>query len=351
MAWCDVLGHDAVAERFRRSLERGRLASTYLFIGPPGIGKRTFAVRLAQALLCQVHAAERCLPCGGCSACQQVAAGSHPDLEIVSKPPDKSELPIELLIGDRAHRMREGLCARIALKPFCGGRKIAIIDDADDLNVEGANCLLKTLEEPPPRSLLILIGTSEQRQLPTIRSRCQVVRFSPLSRKEVADVLLCRGFVSTREEAERLADYGEGSVQQALDSAGPEVLEFRRHLFHALADFDRKPTTLASEVNAFVDRAGKEAGPRRDRLRYLIAQAGNYYRHVMRNVAGAGSTADASLANAARQGSSSWPGDAESAAACLERCLDAEAHVDANASLVAVVECWLDDLARLARGG
>ena len=77
--------------------------------------------------------------------------------------------------------MREGLCHDIALKPFRGGRKIAIIDDADYLNQEGANCLLKTLEEPPEKSVIILIGTSQQRQLPTIRSRCQIVRFAPLS--------------------------------------------------------------------------------------------------------------------------------------------------------------------------
>ncbi len=74
--------------------------------------------------------------------------------------------------------MREGLCHDIALKPFMGGRKVAIIDDADDLNEEGANCLLKTLEEPPPHSVLILIGTSAERQLPTIRSRARRFVFS-----------------------------------------------------------------------------------------------------------------------------------------------------------------------------
>ena len=98
--------------------------------------------------------------CGHCPACLQAAAGSHPDLETVAKPPDKSFLPLELLIGDKEHRMREGLCYRLSLRPLLGGRKIAVIDDADYLNAEGANSLLKTLEEPPPGSLLILIGTS-----------------------------------------------------------------------------------------------------------------------------------------------------------------------------------------------
>ena len=129
-------------------------------------------------------------PCEYCPSCLQVAARTHPDLEIVSKPEDKSFLPLELFIGDKEHRMKEGLCHRIAMKPFQGGRKIAIIDDADFLNAEGANCLLKTLEEPPPQSVLILIGTSPAKQLPTIRSRCQLIRFRPLRTDQVEELLL-----------------------------------------------------------------------------------------------------------------------------------------------------------------
>jgi len=104
---------------------------------------------------------------------------THPDFYIVEKPADKSSIPLALFVGDDDHRMREGLCHDIGLKPFMGGRKVAIIDDADHLNEEGANCLLKTLEEPPPCSVLILIGTSADKQLPTIRSRCQTIRLVP----------------------------------------------------------------------------------------------------------------------------------------------------------------------------
>ena len=120
-------------------------------------------------------------PCETCPSCTMVLAGTHPDLDVVGKPADKAFLPLELFIGDREHRRQEGLCHNISLKPFMGGRKIAVIDDADFLNAEGANCLLKTLEEPPPQSVLILIGTSPAKQLPTIRSRCQLVRFRPLA--------------------------------------------------------------------------------------------------------------------------------------------------------------------------
>ena len=133
MTWHGIYGHDDVVERFRRALGRGRLASSFLFVGPEGIGKRSFALKLAQALLCRTRPEQAMDPCGECPACVQVAARTHPDLMVVAKPKDKSFLPLELLIGDKEHRMRRGLCHGIALKPFMGGRKIAIIDDADYL--------------------------------------------------------------------------------------------------------------------------------------------------------------------------------------------------------------------------
>ncbi len=227
MSWHGIEGHDAVVELFRRALERQRLASSFLFAGPSGIGKRTFALKLAQAMLCQSGPEAALDPCETCPSCTMVLAGTHPDLDLVGKPADKAFLPLELLIGQREHRRQEGLCHNISLKPFMGGRKIAVIDDADFLNAEGANCLLKTLEEPPPQSVLILIGTSPAKQLPTIRSRCQLVRFQPLSAEVVAEVLLSKGLVADAAEARRLAQHAEGSVQRALELADPALWAFR----------------------------------------------------------------------------------------------------------------------------
>src|SRR5262249_21284851 len=135
--------------------------------GPPGIGKRPFAIELASALLCENPSSDL-LACQQCTSCALMAAGTHPDFFAVARPEDKNELPIEV--------MRQ-LCRGFSLKSARGRGKIALLDDADDLNAESANCFLKTLEEPPPRSVFFLIGTSPERQLPTIVSRCQVVRF------------------------------------------------------------------------------------------------------------------------------------------------------------------------------
>ena len=133
--------------------------------GGAGIGKRAFAEKLGSAAVLEVPASQMA-PCGTCTSCRQVIVRTHPDLITIKKPADKSSIPLSAFEGDDLRRMREGLCHDIALKPLMGGRRVAIVDDADYLNEETRNCLLKTLEEPPSHSVLILIGTSPDKQLP-----------------------------------------------------------------------------------------------------------------------------------------------------------------------------------------
>src|SRR5277367_908081 len=176
-------------------MARGRLPHAFLFVGPEGIGKHAFALRLTQALLCERVPESKLDPCGQCPGCLQVMAGTHPDLLHVAKPEDRQELPIRVI---------RDLCIDLGLKPMSGRRKVAIVDDADDLNDEAANAFLKTLEEPPPGSTLILVGTSAEGQLDTILSRCRVVRFDPLPESELAELLLEQGIAETPEAAARL---------------------------------------------------------------------------------------------------------------------------------------------------
>src|SRR5947207_10201823 len=193
MSWDRIRGHDAVRHTFQTAFARGRLGQAYLFVGPDGVGKRLFARELAKALLCDRPPAPL-TACDHCPSCTQVEAGTHPDVFSVRTPEDKHDLPIDL--------MRE-FCARMALKPTRGGRKVGIVEDADDFNESSANSFLKTLEEPPPGSLLILLATSIDRQLPTILSRCQVVRFAPLGPADLSAVLAEQG-VEDAAQRERL---------------------------------------------------------------------------------------------------------------------------------------------------
>jgi DNA polymerase-3 subunit delta' len=346
MSWQGILGHDAVVEQFRRAMARGRLASSFLFVGPEGIGKRTFAQKLAQTFFCQTRPEAAMDPCGHCPSCTQVLARTHPDLLSVARPKDKSFLPLELLIGDKEHRMREGLCHDIAMKPFMGGRKVALIDDADYLNAEGANSLLKTLEEPPPRSVLILIGTSPAKQLPTIRSRCQLIRFQPLPTEAVAELLVSRGLVEDPSQARRLAGHSEGSLQQALELVDQELWDLRHRLHQRLAEAAWDGVSLAATVVAFAEAAGKEAAARRHRLRQVLEFAAEFYRHLLRGMGGQLPTDDVELQHTIRQALERWTADESQAAACLDRCLDALEQLDRNAHQTTLVECWLDDLSR-----
>lgn len=340
--WQQIQGHDAVVEQFRRSLARGRLASTFLFVGPAGIGKRTFALGLAKTLLCQTNDAAQMDPCNRCDACAQVDVGTHPDLIQIAKPADKSEMPVSVFIGEKEERMRTGLCHDIALRPFMGGCKVAIIDDADTFNEEGANCLLKTLEEPPPRSVLILIGTSADKQLPTIRSRAQIIRFQPLDTRIVAELLQTVHDIANVSEAERLAAYSEGSVERALELVDESLWKFRQQLLGALARPSIDGANVARSTLEFIDEAGKDAAPRRRRTRQVIGIATEFYRQLLRGTIGLKVDGDEELIRAVNHALRSGQLDGERIARQAERSLEAIEHVDRNANQATLVEAWLD---------
>ncbi len=345
MTWQGIEGHDSVVEKLGRAVARNRLASSFLFCGPAGIGKRTFALHFAQALLCHARPAAELDPCNTCPSCAMALAGTHPDIEVVAKPEDKAFLPVELFLGDLQHRGHEGLCHWIGLKPFLGGRRIAIIDDADFFNDAGANCLLKTLEEPPPQSVLILIGTSPARQLPTIRSRCQLIRFLPLAEETVARLLVSKGLVSDAAEAARLARFSEGSLQQAHELADADLWSCRRTLLEKLSAETLDSAGLAKALLAFVDAAGKEAPARRARFRQVVAFAGDFYRRLLHARSDLPLPADPELRGPLEAAVQHFRGDAMTASACLERCLEALGQIDRNANQATLMEAWLDDLA------
>lgn len=349
----ELKGHDSLAERFRRSVARGRLGQAYLFVGPQGIGKLQFALRLAQALLCATSPNERLEPCGTCTDCRLVEAGNHPDLVLVARPEDKHELPVELFIGPRERRGQEGMCHELSLRPARGRRKIAVVDDADDLNAESANCLLKTLEEPPPHALLILVGTSPERQLPTIRSRCQIVRFSPLSTEAVAEILQAQGLVADCAEAAQLAALSGGSIGRAIELADPELRTFRHKLFEGLSDPTFDSVELAREVNEFVEAAGSEGAARRARAGQLVGFCTEFYHGVLRLLCDAEpqQVGDEDLVACQRLRDRLAPGGAtvetiDAVSAMVDRTLEAAYHIDRRVHLALALECLFDDLSR-----
>jgi DNA polymerase-3 subunit delta' len=327
--WQGIQGHDEIVERFRRTMAAGRLASTYLFVGPEGVGKRKFALKLAQALLCTESDEAALEPCGSCQACVLCGAGSHPDLHIVGCRPGKKYLLIEQFVGDRDHRGQEGLCHDLALRPMLGRRRVAIIDDADWFNQDSANCLLKILEEPPPDAVIILIGTSRSRQLPTILSRAQLVRFDPLPAMTVQELALAEGLATDAAAAAQLADESQGSLARARDLADPTLDEMRGRVIAAWQSGDVDIGSLAPEIEDFISAVGKEAEARRARFRQLLALVAESLRASLRLQVSSAEAADVTLA-------------------AIDRCLEAEEQLDRNANQATLLETWLDDLAALA---
>lgn len=360
MSWNQVIGHQFALDRFRRCAQRQRLASTYLFLGDDGIGKRTFALKLAEAILCEQNSKEEFAPCGECPGCLQVQNQSHPDLLLISKPKDKNVLPIDLFIGRKTHRRREGLVYEIGMKPFRGGFRIAIIDDADYFNSESANCLLKTLEEPPPHSIIILLGTSQQRQLHTIVSRSQLVRFSPLSEQELLHVLqskpdLIDGESLENTTVEHLASISGGSVSRAQALAEPEALEVRKLLFQQLATVDPHAGNFSKNVNSFSEALGKEGYRRRPRMVLIGELAVEFFRYVTLELSGleVPISDEPTLASIKRL-ADRYRNDPLTGGECMARCIERtgamQYHVSTNAQMLNVVESWLIDLGRILRG-
>jgi DNA polymerase-3 subunit delta' len=330
--WQGIYGHDDVVQRFRRTLEAGRLASSYLFLGPAGVGKRAFALQLAKSLLCTNSAEAALEACGRCESCRLLDAGTHPDVDVVGLPPGKRELPISTFLGDRDRRHHEGLCHNIGLRPMMGRRRVAIIDDADGLNTESANCLLKTLEEPPPGAVLILIGTNLSRQLPTILSRTQVVRFEPLPTEVVARLLIEHGMVSDEPAARELAEQSGGSLQTAIDILAMNLSEYRPQLLRHFSGNEIDSMRLVSAVNDFVAEAGTEAEAKRQRLRATFDLVIGHLRGALRDT---GVQQSLNRAPESR------------VLAALDRCIQAEEELDRNANQATLLECWVDDLSRL----
>ncbi|HJT77597.1 MAG TPA: DNA polymerase III subunit delta' [Gemmataceae bacterium] len=333
MSWKRVRGHEAQALAFERAVRRNRLAHAYLFVGPPGVGKRLFAQELAKALLCEGDTGGRFEACDRCAACALVEAGTHPDCFMAARPEERHELPIEV--------MRE-LCRAFALRPARGRGKVAILDDADDLNEEAANCFLKTLEEPPPRSVLILVGSSRERQLATIVSRCQVVRFAPLSEELVAEVL--RGQeIEDAGSVERLARLSGGSPGQALALADPALWAFRRTLLEGLARPRPDSVALGEALTQFVEEAGKDSSAQRRRaglvLRLLIEFLDDALRLRVGGEPRLAEEGDRPLLQALAERA-----DPERLLEVLERCLEGDAQIDRRVQLVLALEALTDAL-------
>ena len=229
----DIVGHGWAVEYLRRSIHGGHSAHAYLFAGPAHIGKGTLALRLAQALICERGAADPCLTC---RACRRVANGNHPDVRTVSLATQadakKADEPKSRELGIDAVRAWQ---RDIDLRPFEASRRVFILEDAETLTDQAANAMLKTLEEPPPHAVLILVAHVAGDLLPTIVSRCRVLRLRPVDRQTIAAALQ-RRYNVTPADAELLAAWSGGRFGCAAAAMNdPDILEQQHARLDVLA--------------------------------------------------------------------------------------------------------------------
>ncbi len=258
MSWDRVLNQQRVKEVLRRLVGQRRLAHAYLFSGPRGAGMDAMALELAKVVNCEQGGEEAC---DRCPDCLRAANLQHPNINIVVPlPPGKGEKagdgPLEKLAAEDITALREEIALKsrnpyhtiavprataikvnsirairkeVSLSTFGRGRKVFVLLDAEGMNDEASNALLKTLEEPPSGTLLILTTSQPEKLLPTIVSRCQHLRFARLADEEISRALVAAGGVAPAE-AEIVASQAQGDYGRALQLLGSDVRERREEM-------------------------------------------------------------------------------------------------------------------------
>ncbi len=245
--WSNILGHERPRGVFRRAIDGDRLHHAYLLTGPPGVGKFTTAHALAAVLNCKSRKADEFQPnCGECSPCRRIGDRQHPDVLFVEPP--KRVIKIS--------QIREVEKASISA-PYEGRYRVVVINDAHTMTEEAANALLKTLEEPPERMILLVVTDQPHRLLDTIISRCQRLRFGALDEATVADALAVEEDDVDDDLLVVAAGFGEGSLGRSLAMLRSGMLADRREFLERLFELDSRSIIdwldLADELSDSTD--------------------------------------------------------------------------------------------------
>jgi len=263
MNW-DLIGHEWAVHLLKEHILKENLRHAYLFTGPQGTGRRTLALHLAQALNCPQPIAPG-EACGTCSTCTRITRMQYTDLNIVKTEPGRSKLVVD--------QVRE-LQHTLALAPYEGHYRIAVLLRFEEANPSAANALLKTLEEPNPQVIIILTANSAENLLPTIVSRCEVLRLGLLP-IEVVSTGLQEKYNLPAEKAQFLAHLSNGRPGYAISlHQQPELLEQRRSW---LVDLERMNVSNRLERFEYAEILTKD----KDKTRFVLQIWVSFWRDVM----------------------------------------------------------------------
>jgi len=224
-------GQDSAVSYLKASLRNNRVSHAYIFSGPDGVGKRLAAINFTKALNCSGPVSGS--PCDRCSSCKKIDSSKHPDILTLKPREEGASIKIEDV---------RALIKDVYLKPFEAQKKVYMIEGAEYMKHEAANALLKTLEEPPADSVIILLTENIKSLFHTIVSRCQVVKFFPLKLKEVEEILT-REYSLSQADAHTLSHLSGGRLGEALKFKEEDIFTKRSLLINKIlsgsrADFD-----------------------------------------------------------------------------------------------------------------
>jgi DNA polymerase-3 subunit delta' len=259
----NLTGHEWAVDMLKKHVVNGTTRHAYLFSGPPGLGRRTLALRFAQALNCQMPSGAG-IPCGICRDCRQIEAMQHADLTIIQADAEGGTLKV-----DQVREARRTL----TLKPYMAKYRVSIFLRFQEANDNSANALLKTLEEAPSYAVLILTADNPEQLLPTIISRCEVLRLRPLQIEQIQNALEHRGIESGR--AKLIAHISGGRFGYALRlTANDALLDKREERLNELLTM--LPASRVEKF-AYADKLSKD----KDSMRQAILFWLSYWRDVM----------------------------------------------------------------------
>lgn len=246
MKFSEIIGQEHLKEHLSGAIERQKVSHAYIISGEPGSGKKTLAEAFAANLLCQNRHGDAC---GQCTSCHKLMHHNHPDLIYVTH--EKTQITVD--------DIRRQVAGDVEIRPYESERKIYLIDEAEKMNREAQNALLKTIEEPPDYAVLILLTANTGSLLPTILSRCITLNICPLTDEQIIRELKIRCGL-TEEEAEVYASFAQGNLGRALKAASdPEFRRRRNHAVGLLQNLSGAPMyELIEQARALVKEADED---------------------------------------------------------------------------------------------
>src|SRR6266487_5375930 len=259
----NLVGHEWAVDMLKKHVVNGTTRHAYLFAGPPGLGRRTLALRFAQALNCQTPIGAG-IPCGECRNCKQIASMQHPDLTVIQADAEGGIMKVDQI--REARRI-------LTLKPYAANYRVALFLRFHEANDSASNALLKTLEEAPSYAVLILTADNPEQLLPTIVSRCEVLRLRPLKVEEVQKALEDKGFETNQSKL--IAHISGGRFGYARRLLESESLLAERE--ERLNDLQSLISASRVEKFSYADKLSKD----KDSMRRVVLIWLSYWRDVM----------------------------------------------------------------------